>query len=318
MRCVCLDAIWLTTAARRPHLEDALVLSPAPRGRQAVSVTLLYIRPRVQYFLVAPTPASTSTRSESCSVHALRDCAFAFCSAARLSVWPRHTRRCRTRRILRLSRSIRFNASKLHLTTATPRHCSPTTSRALPTATASAIRRTSARMSTTVRRWPPSTLIRLGDEDAAAIVRKVVPETDDPTLPTLTVRVLICGSILACIGSAVSQLLFFSSSLRFGPSSEAGREQFGQPGLLPDHPCQSTQCVGPLRASPEAPSGAGDGALPAFASDPFTGRPRVRSQPGAVQHQGASATRRRGLRHLSRLRRGHHRDSGCAKRSTPI
>ena len=56
-------------------------------------------------------------------------------------------------------------------------------------------------------RYPPDKHAEVDDEDAAAIVRRVVPETpDDPTLPTLTVRVLVCGSILACIGSAVSQV----------------------------------------------------------------------------------------------------------------
>lgn len=50
------------------------------------------------------------------------------------------------------------------------------------------------------------------DQAAAEIVRKVVPETDDPTLPTLTIRVIVCGSLLAVVGAAVSQLLFFKSN----------------------------------------------------------------------------------------------------------
>lgn len=65
--------------------------------------------------------------------------------------------------------------------------------------------------------YPPDKHAEVDDEDAAAIVRRVVPETpDDPTLPTLTVRVLVCGSILACIGSAVSQVRRAVSSMLSG------------------------------------------------------------------------------------------------------
>ncbi|GAA5888097.1 hypothetical protein JCM16303_001503 [Sporobolomyces ruberrimus] len=49
--------------------------------------------------------------------------------------------------------------------------------------------------------------------DAAIdIVKKVVPETDDPSLPTLTLRVLILGTALCVLGAAISQLFFFKSN----------------------------------------------------------------------------------------------------------
>ncbi|GAA5933561.1 OPT family oligopeptide transporter [Sporobolomyces koalae] len=53
-----------------------------------------------------------------------------------------------------------------------------------------------------------------GEElDAAAdIVRKVVPETDDPSVPTLTIRVVILGTGLCVLGAAISQLFFFKSN----------------------------------------------------------------------------------------------------------
>ncbi|GAA6003702.1 hypothetical protein JCM10207_003554 [Rhodosporidiobolus poonsookiae] len=53
------------------------------------------------------------------------------------------------------------------------------------------------------------------DEDvdsAMAMVRKVVPESDDPTLPTLTFRVWLLGTVLCVFGAAVSQLFFFKSN----------------------------------------------------------------------------------------------------------
>ncbi|BGP25943.1 hypothetical protein JCM10295v2_004886 [Rhodotorula toruloides] len=49
-------------------------------------------------------------------------------------------------------------------------------------------------------------------DTAAGIVRKVVPETDDPNLPTLTPRVWILGTLLCIFGAAVSQLFFFKSN----------------------------------------------------------------------------------------------------------
>lgn len=51
------------------------------------------------------------------------------------------------------------------------------------------------------------------DDPALAMVKAVVPETDDPSLPNLTFRVLVLGSILCGVGAAISQL-FFVSSLR--------------------------------------------------------------------------------------------------------
>lgn len=64
--------------------------------------------------------------------------------------------------------------------------------------------------------------VRLGDEEkdaeskdededpALAMVKAVVPETDDPSLPNLTFRVLVLGSILCMVGAAISQLFFVS------------------------------------------------------------------------------------------------------------
>ncbi|GAA5832438.1 hypothetical protein JCM11251_006454 [Rhodosporidiobolus azoricus] len=53
------------------------------------------------------------------------------------------------------------------------------------------------------------------DEDvdsAEAIVRRVVPESDDTTLPALTFRVWLLGTVLCVFGAAVSQLFFFKSN----------------------------------------------------------------------------------------------------------
>ncbi|GAA5852429.1 hypothetical protein JCM8547_006778 [Rhodosporidiobolus lusitaniae] len=55
-------------------------------------------------------------------------------------------------------------------------------------------------------------------DSAEAMVRRartkaqVVPESDDPTLPTLTFRVWILGTLLCVFGAAVSQLFFFKSN----------------------------------------------------------------------------------------------------------
>ncbi|GAA6030608.1 hypothetical protein NBRC10512_007749 [Rhodotorula toruloides] len=49
-----------------------------------------------------------------------------------------------------------------------------------------------------------------GEADSAAAI--VVPETDDPSLPTLTPRVWILGTLLCVFGAAVSQLFFFKSN----------------------------------------------------------------------------------------------------------
>lgn len=46
------------------------------------------------------------------------------------------------------------------------------------------------------------------DDPALAMVKAVVLETDDPSLPNLTFRVLVLGSILCIVGAAISQLFF--------------------------------------------------------------------------------------------------------------
>ncbi|KAE8231706.1 hypothetical protein CF326_g3273 [Tilletia indica] len=43
-------------------------------------------------------------------------------------------------------------------------------------------------------------------------VRKVVPETDDPTLPSLTFRVILIGTLLCMLGAAVAQTFFYKSN----------------------------------------------------------------------------------------------------------
>ncbi|KAL7415982.1 OPT oligopeptide transporter protein-domain-containing protein [Mrakia frigida] len=53
------------------------------------------------------------------------------------------------------------------------------------------------------------------DEDDGSVesmVRKAVPTTDDPSLPTLTFRVIVLGSIFCIIGASTSQLFFFKSN----------------------------------------------------------------------------------------------------------
>jgi len=45
-----------------------------------------------------------------------------------------------------------------------------------------------------------------GEEDPLETVRKVVPETDDSTLPALTFRVVLIGSFLGAIGAGVAQV----------------------------------------------------------------------------------------------------------------
>ncbi|SGZ21315.1 BQ5605_C021g09355 [Microbotryum silenes-dioicae] len=49
-------------------------------------------------------------------------------------------------------------------------------------------------------------------DSAMSMVRRIVPESDDPTLPALTFRVFILGTILCILGAAVSQLFFFKSN----------------------------------------------------------------------------------------------------------
>jgi len=46
------------------------------------------------------------------------------------------------------------------------------------------------------------------EDPTLAMVKSVVKETDDPSLPNLTVRVVLLGSILCAIGAAISQLFF--------------------------------------------------------------------------------------------------------------
>lgn len=46
------------------------------------------------------------------------------------------------------------------------------------------------------------------DDPALEMVRKVVKETDDPSLPNITFRVLLLGTILCAVGAAISQLFF--------------------------------------------------------------------------------------------------------------
>lgn len=40
----------------------------------------------------------------------------------------------------------------------------------------------------------------------------ITSQEDDPSLPTLTVRVFVIGLLLCCVGSAVSQLFYFKSN----------------------------------------------------------------------------------------------------------
>ncbi|KDN39744.1 OPT-domain-containing protein [Tilletiaria anomala UBC 951] len=49
-------------------------------------------------------------------------------------------------------------------------------------------------------------------DDPMILVSKAVPETDDPTLPALTVRVILIGSVLCVVGAAISQLFFYKSN----------------------------------------------------------------------------------------------------------
>ncbi len=51
-----------------------------------------------------------------------------------------------------------------------------------------------------------------GSDDPLSLVSKAVPETDDPTMPALTLRVIIIGSSLCVLGAAVSQLFFYKSN----------------------------------------------------------------------------------------------------------
>ncbi|KAF9507706.1 hypothetical protein BS47DRAFT_1351209 [Hydnum rufescens UP504] len=50
------------------------------------------------------------------------------------------------------------------------------------------------------------------DDSPASMVHRSVPETDDPTLPTLTFRVVLLGSLMCVLNSAISQLFYFKSN----------------------------------------------------------------------------------------------------------
>lgn len=55
-------------------------------------------------------------------------------------------------------------------------------------------------------------MTKVDEDDPARMVAKVVPETDDPTLTTLTIRVWLIGGILGGIGAGVQQIFFFKSN----------------------------------------------------------------------------------------------------------
>lgn len=50
------------------------------------------------------------------------------------------------------------------------------------------------------------------DVDLAAMIDRTTPSTDDPSLPSLTWRVLILGCIFCIIGAAASQIFYFRSN----------------------------------------------------------------------------------------------------------
>ena len=47
---------------------------------------------------------------------------------------------------------------------------------------------------------------------SCALRLQTVPSTDDPTLPSLTIRVLVLGSIFCVIGASASQIFYFKSN----------------------------------------------------------------------------------------------------------
>lgn len=51
-----------------------------------------------------------------------------------------------------------------------------------------------------------------GKEDPMTIISQAVPETDDPSLPTLTFRVVVIGSFFCVLGAGISQLFFYKSN----------------------------------------------------------------------------------------------------------
>lgn len=50
------------------------------------------------------------------------------------------------------------------------------------------------------------------EDDSHHLVRQVVPETDDPFLPSLTLRAVLLGSIFTILGAGMSQLFFYKSN----------------------------------------------------------------------------------------------------------
>lgn len=59
-----------------------------------------------------------------------------------------------------------------------------------------------------------------GTDTTLAMVRSVVKETDDPSLPCITFRVLLLGSMLCAVGAAISQLFFVSTRDQIGAHSQ--------------------------------------------------------------------------------------------------
>lgn len=80
----------------------------------------------------------------------------------------------------------------------------------------------------------------LDPDDPITLVKRAVPETDDPTLPALTFRVVVIGSFFACLGSAVAQV---SGRKCSHPHSYLHAEQF--PRLFPLRSYSSTSQIRP-------------------------------------------------------------------------
>lgn len=49
-------------------------------------------------------------------------------------------------------------------------------------------------------------------DDPMTLISRAVPETDDPTMPTLTFRVVVIGSFFCVLGAGISQLFFYKSN----------------------------------------------------------------------------------------------------------
>lgn len=52
----------------------------------------------------------------------------------------------------------------------------------------------------------------LDPDDPLVLVKRAVPERDDPTLPALTFRAVLIGSLFAILGAGVAQLFFYKSN----------------------------------------------------------------------------------------------------------